>query len=106
MNRQATSFYHMPDSLRPPFGTRMTTSVETSAELAPKISEFERRNVRNRFGFRWTNYLRSWFGTPSKRRLAYGALQIGPIRYWEKQYGKLSDKEILQTGWKLKGRAR
>src|SRR6476659_6756555 len=84
----------------------MSTSLETSAEPKTKQSEFDRRNVRNRFGFRWTNYLRSWFGTPSQRRLAYGALQIGHIRYWEKQYASLTDKEILQTGWKLKGRAR
>ena len=84
----------------------MSTSLETSAEPKTKQSEFDRRNVRNRFGFRWTNYLRSWFGTPSQRRLAYGALQIGHIRYWEKQYATLTDKEILQTGWKLKGRAR
>jgi preprotein translocase subunit SecA len=84
----------------------MSTSLESSVEQKPQNLEFDRRNVRNRFGFRWTNYLRMWFGTPSKRRLAYGALQIAPIRHWEKEYGKLTDKEILQTGLRLKGRAR
>ncbi len=84
----------------------MSTSLETSAEPKAQPTEFDRRNVRNRFGWRWTNYLRSWFGTPSRRRLAYGALQIGPIRHWEKLAGKMTDKEILQSGLRLKGRAR
>lgn len=84
---------------------RMSTTVES---VAPKTgpSEFERRNVRNRFGNRWANYLRMWFGTPSKRRLAHAALQIDRIRDWEKQFAKLTDKEILQRGFRLKGRAR
>src|SRR5262245_40964877 len=78
------------------------TPVPSSAPVAtpPRASV-------NRFGMRWMNYLRtSLSASPSKRRLAYGALQIGPIRHWEKQYAKLSDKEILQVGAKLKGRAR
>ena len=84
----------------------MSTSLEKLDAPKAGPSEFDRRNNRTRFGFRWTNYLRMWFGTPSRRRLAYAALQIGPIRHWEKQYAKLTDKEILQKGFRLKGRAR
>lgn len=84
----------------------MSSSTAITAAPPTGPSEFERRNNRNRFGFRWTNYLRLMFGTPSQRRLAYGALQIPRIRHWQNVYSKLSDREILQTGFKLKGRAR
>jgi preprotein translocase subunit SecA len=84
----------------------MSTSLETTSSAATVPTEHDRRNNRNRFGARWTNYLRWMFGTPSKRRLAYAALQIEPIRHWERRYAKLTDQEILQTGLKLKGRAR
>ena len=46
------------------------------------------------------------FGTPSKRRLARGALMIEPVRYWQKEFLKLSDGDLLKTGNKLRGRAR
>jgi preprotein translocase subunit SecA len=38
--------------------------------------------------------------------LAYAALQIGAVRYWEKEASKLSDAEILKRGARLRGRAR
>jgi preprotein translocase subunit SecA len=44
--------------------------------------------------------------TPSKRRLAQGALKIGRIRYWEKEFSKLNDVELRQQGLRLRGRAR
>jgi preprotein translocase subunit SecA len=52
------------------------------------------------------NYFKKWFGTPSKRRLARGALFINQIRHWENELGKLNDQEILQRGLRLRGRAR
>jgi preprotein translocase subunit SecA len=61
---------------------------------------------RNRLGWRWLNHLKALLGPPSVRRRAYAALQIPAIRYWEKQYGALSDKELLATGMRMKGRAR
>ncbi|MCS7047440.1 MAG: preprotein translocase subunit SecA, partial [Gemmataceae bacterium] len=50
--------------------------------------------------------MKAWFGTPSQRRLARGALQIDRIRYWESEFAKLSDTEILLRGQQLRGRAR
>jgi len=38
--------------------------------------------------------------------LAYASLQIGAVRHWEKESGKLSDAEILKQGARLRGRAR
>jgi len=55
---------------------------------------------------RWWNWLKRLFGTPGQRRLARGALAVKAIRYWEKQYTKLSATEILQTAQQLRGRAR
>ena len=60
----------------------------------------------NRFGPRWYNWLKRWFGTPSQRRLARGALQIDHIRHWEKKFTSLTDQEVMQHGLQLKGRAR
>jgi preprotein translocase subunit SecA len=65
-----------------------------------------RLGATNRFGPRWLNYLRAFFGPPTQRRLAYAALQISAIRYWEKEGSKLSDADILKRGAQLRGRAR
>jgi preprotein translocase subunit SecA len=48
----------------------------------------------------------AWIGLPAQRRLAYAALQINRIRHWEKQFNRLSDTELKQTGLRLRGRAR
>jgi preprotein translocase subunit SecA len=63
-------------------------------------------HVAGRLGGRWWNYLRRWFGTPSQRRLARGALMIDAIRHWESEFQRLADAEILKTGQRLRGRAR
>jgi preprotein translocase subunit SecA len=65
-----------------------------------------RQSGKNRLGFRWFNHLKAWCGTPAQRRLAHAALQVSPIRYWEKEYGKLNDQELRQRGLQLRGRAR
>ncbi len=52
------------------------------------------------------NLFRRLFGLPSHRRLARAALQVDPIRYWEKEFSKLSDEEAKQRGLQLRGRAR
>jgi preprotein translocase subunit SecA len=77
--------------------------VPSTTSAAPQA---DRANRTDRFGSRWLNYVKAWFGTPSQRRLAYGALQIGRIRHWESEFAKLSDQEILQRGQQLRGRAR
>jgi len=60
----------------------------------------------SRLGSRWLNQFYRLFGSPSERRLARAALSIEKIRYWEKELSKLSDKELLAYGQRLKGRAR
>ncbi len=60
----------------------------------------------DRFGPRWWNGLKAWFGTPIRRRLGYAALQIKMIRFWESEFDKLADAEIKTTGLHLRGRAR
>lgn len=82
----------------------LTPTSDTSA-AAPAAPPEHAQNF-DRFGSRWWNYLKAWFGTPSKRRLAYAALQIPHIRSWEEQFSKLADEEIKRTGLHLRGRAR
>lgn len=82
-----------------------TSPVLSSASpvvAAPQV----RLGATNRFGPRWLNYLKAWFGPPSSRRLAYASLQIGAIRYWEKEFSKLSDADIAKRGAQMRGRAR
>jgi preprotein translocase subunit SecA len=80
----------------------------STSEVIPIIPPVHivRKGATNRFGPRWLNYLKAWFGPPSMRRLAYAALQIGAIRHWEKEAEKLTDAEILKRGSQLRGRAR
>jgi preprotein translocase subunit SecA len=73
---------------------------------APDVAPVVDRNVRGRFGPRWLNHLRAWFGPPSQRRLARAALHIDHIRYWESELTRLSDAEIKQRGMQMRGRAR
>lgn len=78
--------------------------VVSSTSGKPEVAM--RQSGRNRLGPRWLNYVKLLFGSPSQRRLARGALKISVIRHWEEEFGKLSDQEILQTGQRLRGRAR
>lgn len=59
-----------------------------------------------RLGPRWLNQFKALFGLPPQRRLAQAALYVDRIRYWEKEFSKLSDADLLKVGQKLKGRAR
>lgn len=63
-------------------------------------------NTPNRFGSRWKNRLKSWFGLPWQRRLARAALRLDSIRCWERELQALSDGELRQYGLRLRGRAR
>ncbi len=64
----------------------------------------------NRLGWRWANHLRAIFGLPWQRRLAWAALQIPKIRYWEHYYDPptkaLTAEELKLAGLRLRGRAR
>jgi len=60
----------------------------------------------SRFGSPPINHLKALFGPPSHRRLAQAALQVDRVRYWEKQFDRLSDAETREAGLRLRGRAR
>lgn len=83
----------------------MLSPTPPSGAAEPPI-EAARAESFDRFGSRIWNRLKAWFGTPSNRRLAYAALQIPRIRWWEEEFNRLSDTEIRQTGLHLRGRAR
>jgi len=80
-----------------------TLEHEVSAE---KRGEWRGEPAAKRLGPRWFNQLRLLFGTPSQRRLARAALMIDAIRYWEAEFSKLSDRDLLLRAKKLRGRAR
>src|SRR5262249_52425969 len=88
--------------------TNLETATMTSPvpDLSPTAPEPLRASESHRLGFRWTNYLKMWFGTPSKRRLARAALQVDRIRHWESEFSKLSDEELKQRGLRLRSRAK
>lgn len=70
------------------------------------LAEWRGEPARKRLGPRWLNVVRLLFGTPSQRRLARAALSIDAIRYWEAEFSKLSDRDLLLKAKKLRGRAR
>src|SRR5437016_14562723 len=83
----------------------MLSSTTLPAAAEPAVAVV-RAQSQDRFGSPWWNHLKAWFGTPSKRRLAYAALQISKVRHWEEEFDKLSDAEVRQKGLHLRGRAR
>ena len=83
----------------------MLTSPSTASAAEPAAPINAAHNF-DRFGARWWNVVKAWLGTPSKRRLAYAALQIPQIRHWEEEFSKLSDDEVHHKGLQLRGRAR
>ena len=83
----------------------MSTITEAVPAAAEHLAEI-RGNVTGRFGPRWLNQAKALVGLPPQRRLAYAALQIDRVRHWEKEFSRLSDAEVKQTGLKLRGRAR
>src|SRR5687767_3343927 len=86
-------------------GASLNDIAALPSDAAVKPLE-DRANRTDRFGLRLLNLVKAWFGTPSQRRLAQGALQIDQIRHWENEFSKLTDQEILQRGQQLRGRAR
>jgi preprotein translocase subunit SecA len=75
-------------------------------EPTPDTADVPRPASINRFGSRWANHLKALLGPPSKRRLARAALLIDRVRYWEKEFDRLSDAETREAGLRLRGRAR
>ncbi|HEV8062113.1 MAG TPA: helicase-related protein, partial [Gemmataceae bacterium] len=84
-----------------------TTSLQTQSHHTPAAAlPFEQRNKRNRLGPRALNHFKALFGLPWQRRLAYAALQIDKIRYWEGEFTNISDADLKIKGMQLRGRAR
>ncbi len=84
----------------------MLSPTPGPSAMEPPVAPPAHAQSFDRFGPGWWNQLKSWFGTPSKRRLAYAALQIPRIRHWESEFDKLAEAEIKLTGLHLRGRAR
>ncbi|HEV3142606.1 MAG TPA: preprotein translocase subunit SecA [Gemmataceae bacterium] len=82
----------------------MSTGVVSEPVAAP--AAWPGVPARERLGPNWWNYLKMWFGWPSKRRLARAALQIDLIRHWEQEFGALSENELRMKATRLRGRAR
>jgi preprotein translocase subunit SecA len=85
-----------------------TLKEPNAASPATKASpEFVRTPAsRRRLGSRWFNYFKAIFGPPSQRRMAYAALQVDKVRYWEDEFDRLTDAEVKVSGLQLRGRAR
>ncbi len=80
-------------------------------DLAPPVTNVPPEFIRTpasmrRMGSRWSNYLKALFGLPSQRRMAYAALQVNKVRFWEDEFDRLSDAEVKLRGQQLRGRAR
>jgi preprotein translocase subunit SecA len=84
----------------------LPVSAEPAPVHAPSAPPSARPAPKRRLGFRWKNYLKSLFGSPSQRRLARAALKVAPTRHWEQRFSSFSDSELKQAGMRLRGRAR
>jgi preprotein translocase subunit SecA len=60
----------------------------------------------SRLGSPWKNRFYRLFGSPAERRLARAALFVDKIRYWESEYEKVADADLLVQAQHLRGRAR
>jgi preprotein translocase subunit SecA len=85
--------------------TTTSTPPSAPAEAAAHVPD-RPPSPANRLGSHWYNYARALFGLPPQRRLARASLQISRIRYWQKEFSKLSDAEVKVKGLQLRGRAR
>jgi preprotein translocase subunit SecA len=88
-----------------PLDGAMSTPTTDPSAAEPAALSLHAQNY-DRFGTRWWSRCKAWFGTPSKRRLAYAALQVPPIRHWETEFSKLTDAEVQKAALHMRGRAR
>jgi len=85
----------------------MSASATIASPVAPdSVTKDAAAASSRRLGPRWLSYLTALFGSPAQRRLARAALQIDRIRYWEKEFSRLSAAELRLAGLRLRGRAR
>ncbi|MBX9622713.1 MAG: preprotein translocase subunit SecA [Gemmataceae bacterium] len=83
----------------------MSLVVEPPAERV-EHPHFRIQNVPGRLGPGPVNRVVAVAGPPWRRRLSRAALFVPAIRYWENQYLRLNDGDILRTSNELKGKAR
>jgi preprotein translocase subunit SecA len=79
-------------------------AIHTMPEFTPPVQVIENRT--DRLGGRGASRFWSLFGLPSRRRLAQAALLIPAIRHWEREFERISDRELMSLGQRLRGRAR
>ena len=85
----------------------MNPVAEPIAEaVAPEEPVVRPDAPRRRLGSYLGNAALALVGLPWQRRLAHGALKVPRIRYWEREYDKLSDADLKMTALRLRGRAR
>src|SRR5262245_1068386 len=82
-----------------------------SSALAPEVharptGPWPGQPASQRLGPAVVNRMRMLVGTPAQRRLARAALQVAQIRYWEAEFAKLSDNDLMLKATRLRGRAR
>ncbi len=82
------------------------STINPAAASAPELPAVSNRASVNRFSARWVLYAKALVGPPAARRLAYAALQIPRIRYYEAEALRLSDQEMRDRAFRLRGRAR
>jgi preprotein translocase subunit SecA len=78
-----------------------------TAEAAPAKAhgKVPANNTRS-LGPLWQNYLKAALGLPWQRRLGRAAVLVPRVRYWEKQFDRLTDVDLRTTSQRLRGRAR
>ena len=75
------------------------------AEEAPEPARLI-ANVPGRLGLWPVNVIRARVAMPWKRRFSRAALLVPKVRYWEKQFIRCSDDEMLEKSMELRGKAR
>jgi preprotein translocase subunit SecA len=78
----------------------------SNGSLPPPAASDRSPPPRKRLGSPGWNRLLSLIGLPWQRRLARAARMVGPIRYWENEFARLSDEDMRRTALQLRGRAR
>jgi preprotein translocase subunit SecA len=87
-------------------GIPVSTTTETSETTATTSHAVPAALPMRRLGAGLLNRFKALFGPPGMRRLAYAALQVRHVRYWENEFDRFSDADIKLRGQQLRGRAR
>ena len=83
----------------------METAELVTTPAVPEIVEIPDLSVKGRCGPLWLCRIKAIIGLPAQRRLARAALYVDRIRYWEKEFSRLSKNDLRLKGMQLRGRA-